>query len=144
MHDSWVHSAIQEMEHVVCMLTAAAASATGAPASGPLLAATAAAAGGAGSSVQRSPHLQAQAQQGPQPASPVNPQEAAAASRAATQRMMDMLVPMELQRWQWHKLRDTDSYYSGAFAMRPLREWLALRGDQFGQELVAAIILRFG
>ena len=69
---------------------------------------------------------------------------AAAAGSPSSQHMMDMLVPMELQPWQSYELRDTGSGYSGAAAMRPLREWLAMRGTQFGPELVAAIILRFG
>ena len=128
MYGSWVNWAVDGMEHVVHMLTAAAASDTAAPASAGPLAATA---GGAGSGVQH----------GPQPATEQS--EAAAASRAATQRMMDALVPMELTERQSHVLRDTDSSYSGAAAMRPLREWLAMRGAQFGPELVAAIILRY-
>ena len=139
--DSWVGWAVNEMAHVVRMLSAAAASATVAPASGPLAAAAAAAAGGAGSNVQHTPHLQ-----GPQPAKPTNPAAAAAAaSRSATKRMMGMLVPMELPRqpWQPRLLAETGSTYSGAFAMRPLREWLAMRGAQFGPELMAAIIQRY-
>ena len=58
--------------------------------------------------------------------------------------MMGMLVPMALQPWQSHELKDNDSGYSGATAMRPLREWLAMRGHQFGPALMAAIIRRFG
>ena len=141
MDESWVSKAVQEVERVVCMLTAAAASATVAPASGLLLAA---AAGEAGGSVQRSPGPHLQAQRGPKPASPVMNVEAAAASQSATKRMMGMLVPVELQPWQSHELKDNDSSYSGATAMRPLREWLTTRANQFGPELVAAIIRRFG
>ena len=152
---SWVGQAVDGIEHIVRMLAAAAASAAGrvlteaaAPAPDPPLAAAEGGAGGGSSSVQlvqRIPHLQAQ--QGLQPANPGTPEEAAAAaaaSRAATQRMMDTLVPMELQPWQSHLLKGTDSSYSGAFAMRPLRKWLAMRGAQFGPELVAAIIQRYG
>jgi hypothetical protein len=57
---------------------------------------------------------------------------------------MDALVPMALQPWQSHLLKETSGSYSGAFAMRPLHEWLAVHAGQFGTELVEAIVLRFG
>ena len=139
---SWVGRAVDGLEHVVRMLTAAAASDSVPPAADP---GAAAAADGAGSSVQQSPHLQAH-HHGPQPAD----QAAAAAAGSPfphprqQQHMMDMLVPVELQPWQSHELKDNDSSYSGATAMRPLREWLTMRGREFGSGLVAAIIRRFG
>ena len=142
---SWVGWGVDGLEHVVRMLNAAAASDTIPPAADPQ-AAAAAAADGAGSSIVQQGLHRLQPQQGLQPATRADPAAAAAAGSPSPhqQRMMDMLVPVVLQPWHWHELKESGSSYSGAFAMRPLHEWLAMHGHHFGSGLMEAIIHRFG